>query len=381
MRIAVNARFLLRGRLEGFGWYTHEIMQRMVQQHPEDEFVFLFDRAYDPRFVYGPNVQPIVVHPQARHPILFRIWFEWMLPRVLRKSGAEVFFSPDSMCSLRSPIPTAMTCHDLVPLHHPEQIAKRHRNFLLRFLPRYLRRADQVLTVSEYVRQDIIQTCGIAPERVTAIHNGCREVFKPLEALEQQQVRAKYANGQSYFFYTGAIHPRKNIPRLIRAFDQFREKTGASVKLLLAGRFAWKTDDVSSAYEQARHRADIHFLGYVDDTELARLMASALALVYVSLSEGFGLPVLEAMYCDTPVISANTTCLPEIAGPAALLVDPLSETAICEGMENVYKDPNLVASLIAAGRQQRLLFSWDGAAEETYQALVELAHRSKHSHS
>ncbi len=87
--------------------------------------------------------------------------------------------------------------------------------------------------------------------------------------------------------------------------------------------------------------------------------------------------MLEAMYCDTPVITANTTCLPEIAGPAALLVDPLSETAICEGMENVYKDPSLVASLMAAGRQQRLLFSWDRAAEETYQALVELARRSK----
>lgn len=132
MRIAVNTRFLQPGQLEGFGWYTHEIMSRMVRNHPEDTFLFLFDRAYDQRFVYAPNVLPLIIPPQARHPVLFRIWFDWMLPRILKREQAQVFFSPDSMCSLVSRVPVVMTCHDLVPLHFPEQIAARHRNFLLR---------------------------------------------------------------------------------------------------------------------------------------------------------------------------------------------------------------------------------------------------------
>jgi len=369
MRIAVNTRFLLPDQLEGFGWYTHEIMRRMVLNHPEDTFIFLFDRAYDPRFVYASNVKPVVVPPQARHPVLFRIWFDWMLPRILRRERAEVFFSPDSMCSLSSDIRTVMTCHDLVPLHFPGQVAARHRRFLLRFLPRFLRRADHVLTVSEFVRQDIVQTCGIDAAKITTVHNGCRDIFKPIQDIEKQQVRDNFSEGKPYFFYTGAIHPRKNIPRLIRAFDQFKMRTGAPVLLLLAGRFAWQTGEVRTAYEQAHSRADIRFLGYVPEADLARLMASALALTYVSLSEGFGLPVLEAMYCDTPVVTANAGSLPEVAGTAALYVDPLSESSMAAALEKIYAEPAFAQSLVKNGRQQRGQFSWDRAAEEIYQIV------------
>ena len=139
--------------------------------------------------------------------------------------------------------------------------------------------------------------------------------------------------------------------------------------LLLAGRFAWQTGEVRAAYEQAQHRTDIRFLGYVDDGDLARLMAAALALTYVSFSEGFGLPVLEAMYCDTPVLAAKASCLPEIAGEAALYVDPFSESSMAAGLELLYTDPLLAKTLVEKGRQQRVLFNWDKAAEEIYQCL------------
>jgi glycosyltransferase involved in cell wall biosynthesis len=373
MRIAVNTRFLLPGQLEGFGWYTHEIVRRMVLQHPEDQFIFLFDRAYDQRFVYAPNVTPLVLYPPARHPILFSIWFEWAVPRALRRHGAEVFFSPDSMCSLRSKVPTVMTCHDLVPLHFPEQIERRHRKFLLRYLPQWLQRADKVLTVSEFVREDIVKTCHLDERKVFAIYNACREGFFPLPEAEKQVVRASYADGCAYFFYAGAIHPRKNVPRLIRAFDQFKTNTSAPIKLLLAGRFAWQTGEVRTAVEQAQHRGDIKFLGYVGEAELPRLTASALASVYVSISEGFGLPLVEAMACDTPVMTSNTSCLPEVAGDAALLVDPWSEVAIAEGLQRLYSDQGLVDQLIENGRVRRQKFSWDVAAERIYALLKESA--------
>ncbi len=369
MKIAVNTRFLLPGQLEGFGWYTHEIMRRMVLRHPEDTFIFLFDRKYDPAFVYAPNVKPIVVPPPARHPILFRIWFEWMLPRIFRRERPDVFFSPDSICSLSSDVPTLMTCHDLVPLHTPEQLAARHRKYYLTFLPRFLKRADHILTVSEYVRQDIVQTCHIDPARISTVYNGCRDIFKPLQDAEKQKVRDRFSGGASYFFYTGAIHPRKNIPRLIRAFDQFKAETGAPVQMLLAGRFAWQTGEVRSTYQEAKHRADIHFLGYVSEQDLADLTASALAVTYVSLNEGFGLPVLEAMYCDTPVLAANTSCLPEITEDAALLVDPFSEPAIAAGMKKLYADPDFARSLVEKGRLRRTRFSWDDAADQIYALL------------
>jgi glycosyltransferase involved in cell wall biosynthesis len=377
LKIAVNTRFLLPGQLEGFGWYTHEIMRRMVMQHPEDEFVFLFDRPFDARFVYGKNVTPVVLPPRARFAPQFYWWFEWVVPKALKKYGADVFFSPDSMCSLSAKTPTVMTCHDLVPLHFPEQIPLLHRHYLLHFLPKYLRRADHVVTVSDYVCRDISQTCGIPPEKISAVHNGCREGFTPLQEFEKQQIRNEFANGQEYFFYSGAIHPRKNIPRLIRAFDMFKMKTGAPVKILLAGRFAWETGEVKSACEQANSRADIHFPGYVADETLPKLMASALALTYVSLSEGFGLPLLEAMNTDTPVLTSNTTALPEVAGKAALLVDPLSETAIAAGLEKLWMDRAFSQKLVEKGRAQREKFSWDTAAEQVYQLLTSTSPNSQ----
>lgn len=373
MKIAINTRFLQPGQLEGFGWYTHEIVRRMVAQHPEDTFVFLFDRPFDPRFVYADNVIPVLLPPRARFAPQFLAWFEWAVPGALRAHGAEVFFSPDSMCSLRSNVPTVMTCHDLVPLHFSKQVPLIHRHFLRYFLPKFLRRADHVLTVSEYVRQDIAQSCGIGLDNIGVVYNGCREGFQPLDEQEKQSVREAFSEGKPYFFYAGAIHPRKNIPRLIRAFDGFKQKTKSPAKLLLAGRFAWQTGEVRSACEQAAYRSDIRLLGYVPEEDLPRLTAAATALCYVSISEGFGLPMLEAMHCDTPVLAANTSCLPEIAGNAALLVDPFDERAIAEGLERLWTDSDLAKNLVANGRVQRERFSWDKAAAEVYAALKKAA--------
>lgn len=369
MKIAVNTRFLLSGQLEGFGWYTHEIVSRMVRNHPEDQFYFFFDRPYDTRFVYGPNVTPLVLFPPARHPFLFDWWFEWSVPRALKRCGADVFFSPDSMCSLRTGVPTVMTCHDLVPLHFPEQVERRHRAYLQRKLPLWFERADHLLTVSGFVRDDMVNTCGISPDKITAVYNGCRDDFRPLSVAQIGEIRSKYSSGQPYFFYAGAIHPRKNVHRLIEAFDQFRLDTGAGCKLLLAGRFAWQTGEIRQAWEKARFRDDILFLGYVGAEELPLLTGAALASTYISLSEGFGLPLAEAMACDVPVITSDASCLPEVAGDAALLVNPFEMASITESLRNIYENEKLRNSLVARGRVRRGEFSWDKAAEVAREAV------------
>jgi glycosyltransferase involved in cell wall biosynthesis len=344
----------------------------MVLAHPEDEFLFLFDRPFDPRFIYAENVKPLVLFPPARHPVLFYLWFEWAVPHALRQFGADLFFSPDSMCSLRSSIPTVMTTHDIVPLHFPEQLPFVTRHYLLNRLPLFLKRAELVLTVSDYVKQDILQQCSIENDKIEVVYNGCREGFVPLSEGDQQLVRDQFTGGQPYFFYTGAIHPRKNIHRLIQAFDQFKQKTGAGVQLLLAGRFAWKTGVVKDAWEQSPYQQDIQFLGYVPEEDLTRLMASALAMTYISLSEGFGLPMVEAMHAGTPVLAADATCLPEIAGDAALFVDPVSVESIAAGMLNIHAEPELRQELRAKGLERAKLFNWDAAAEKIYWAFRRL---------
>ncbi len=372
MRIAVNARFLLPHRLEGFGWYTHEIVRRMAAAHPEDEFILFFDRQYDPKFIYGPNVKPVVLFPQSRHPLLWYWWFEYSVPKALHQCKADVFFSPDSYLSLSTPLPTLMTVHDIVPLHHPEGIPWATRQYYQYYLPKFIHRADHILTVSDYVRQDIAQTCNIDKGKISVVYNGARDSFKPFQKIEKQLVRDLFAQQKPYFFYTGAIHPRKNIPRLLRAFDQFKAKTKAPHRLLLAGRLAWKTAEVTETHAAMQYHDDVSFLGYVPETDLPRLMAAATALVYVSLSEGFGLPMLEAMCTDTPVIAANASCLPEIAGDAALLVDPLSEMAIADAMSKLSSDADFAQDLITKARLQREKFDWGLAAAGVYDKLMRL---------
>lgn len=373
MRIAVNTRFLLSARLEGIGWVTHELIRRLVAAHPDDEFLFFFDRPYSKEFIYGSNVRPIVLFPPARHPILWYAWFEFSVARALRRLKPDVFFSPDNYLSLRASTPTVMITHDLAHLHYPEQIPGLVRRYYNHFVPRFLQRADRIVAVSDYTRQDIISQYQIPPEKVELIYNGCREQFVPVPKKEQAEMREKYAGGRPYFFYLGAVHPRKNVDRMIRAFDRFKAATAAPLQLLIGGRLAWQTSDVRAAYEGAESKADIHFLGHVPEADLPRLMGAAFALVYVSLFEGFGLPVLEALRCGVPVISSTTSSLPEVTGEAGLLVDPTSEEAIAEAMQRMYGEPELYRRLVAAAPGQVAKFSWDRAAAQLYEVLKTVA--------
>lgn len=369
MKIAVNTRFLLPGRLEGIGGFTHEVTRRLAAAHPECEFIFLFDRPYDPQFIYSGNVRPVVVPPQARYAWLWHAWFEISLPWVFKRLKPDVFLSPDGYCSLRAKTPTVMVTHDLAHLHYPEQIPQWARRYYDRNTPRFCARADRLLAVSRFVKEDLIHQYRINPEKITVAGNGCKSSFLPLAEAEKQAVREHFSAGRPYFFYVGAIHPRKNIPRLIEAFEAFKHQTGSGVKLLIAGRMAWQTGPIKGALDAAVFRDDIRFLGYVGDEDLPRLMGAALALTYVSLFEGFGVPILEAMHCEVPVITSNVSSMPEVAGPAALLVDPLSTASIASALEQIYLRPELSRQLVEAGQEQRKRYSWDATAQAVWSEI------------
>lgn len=360
MTIAINTRFLLPNKLEGIGWFTYEVVRRLVERHPEHHFVFLFDRPYDERFVFAENVEPIVVSPPARHPVLWYLWFEWAVPSVLRKVKADLFFSSDSYCSLRSKVPTVMVTHDIAHVHFPDQIPRLVRTYYDYFVPRYLKRAEHIITVSEYSKQDMIAHYGIPKEKISVACNGSRAHIAPVSEVERRRTQAQYANANPYFFYLGALHPRKNLPRLIQAFDQFKAKTQSDVQLLIGGRFAWQTGPIKAAYDAAIHKDSIHFLGYIDDSDLPTIMGSALALTYVSLFEGFGMPLLEALHCEVPIICSNVSSMPEVVGGAGILVDPTDVTDIANAMEQVWRKPEVDKAKYA---EQRARFTWERAVE------------------
>lgn len=372
MKIVVNTRFLLAKNLEGLGWYTLEVVQRLVRLRPDDEFIFLFDRPFDPRFVFEKNVRPVVLFPPARHPLLWWIWFEIAVARFLKTEKPALFFSPDQFLCLASKTPTILTCHDLLTLRFPKHNPWLTQLFYRHFFPKYLRRADQIIAISEATKRDILALVDINFSKITVAWNGCRDGFKPLQPIEIQSIRAKFADGQPFFFYAGAIQPRKNVARLIQAFDRFKSRSNSPAKLLLAGRFAWKSGDVKTAFDEAVFKNDIQLLGYLDAELLPKLMAAALALVFVSEAEGFGLPLLEAMHAGVPIITSNTSSLPEVAGDAALLVNPFSVEKIAAAMQQLAENQRLAADLVERGHRQKLLFSWDAHAATVSEMMGKL---------
>lgn len=371
-RIAVNARFLLPDRLEGIGWYTHEIVRRLVQLRPRDEFLLLFDRPFDERFRYSDRVRPLVVSPPTRHPLLWYIWFEQRLPNVLKREKADVFLSLDGYCSLRAPTPTLMVIHDIAHVHYPRQIPRLVRKYYNTFVPRFLQRAERIGVVSEFVREDIQRYYGLAADKFFVAGNGVRPEFQPADAATRLAIRRQYADGHPYFFFLGAVHPRKNVRALIEAYDVFRSWAPAKIPLLIAGRLAWQYREVRHAHRDSPFRRDIRFLDYVPDEVLPQLMGSALALTYVSLFEGFGVPLLEAMHCEIPIITSNTSSLPEVAGDAGLLVNPRDKGEIAEAMYRIYTDPRLAGQLVENGRAQRAQFTWDRSARRIDRELSRL---------
>lgn len=366
MKIAVNTRFLLKNKLEGIGRVTHEVLRRMVQNHPEDEFIFFFDRAYDEEFIYGKNVTPVVLFPPTRHPILIVSWFEFSVKRALEKYKPDVFFSTDGFCSLRSEVKTVVLVHDIAYKHFPDQVSFFIRKFYQNFQHRYLQKADQVLTVSHFVKNDLVDKIGIPARKIQVAHNGCSSNFSPSDSLTKKEIREKYTNGQPYFFYVGAVHPRKNIHGLISAFDIFKEKTKAPHQLLIGGRFAWQTGEVKTAYDNAKHQKDIKFLGFVEEEELPKLIGSAFTFIYVSFFEGFGLPLLEAMECEVPLITSNISSMPEVAEDAAILVNPHNVNEIVNAMLQYFENEDLRKAKIEIGRLQKEKFNWDRSAKIMY---------------
>ncbi|MBK9274386.1 MAG: glycosyltransferase family 4 protein [Flavobacteriales bacterium] len=366
MRIAVNTRLLLPDKLEGIGWFAHETLSRIVRAHPEHRFLFLFDRAFDRRFLYADNVEGVVLWPPTRHPLLYRLWFDLRLPGALRRLKADAFLSPDGYLALRSRVPTLAVIHDLNFEHHPEDLPKAYRAFYRGQFPRYARHARRLATVSEHSRQDIVRTYGIPADRIDVVYNGVGEVFRPLSIAEQEDARRTFSEGHPYLICIGSLNPRKNIARLLEAFDTLADIGDTDLRLLIVGERMWWDGRMEQAWQGMRHRDRVLFTGRLDQQRLHRALGGALALAFVSYFEGFGIPVAEAMRCGVPVVAARATSLPEVAGDAAHYCDPFRVDDISRALREVVADAALRERLGRAGIARSVRFTWDGAATDLW---------------
>jgi glycosyltransferase involved in cell wall biosynthesis len=369
MKIAVNTRFLLSGKLEGIGIYTQEIFKRVVQLMPEHEFFFLFDRAYSSAFIFEKNVTPIVVHPPARHPFLWYWWFEKSIPKVLQENNIDVFISPDGFASLNTSVPQILTIHDLGFEHFPEHVPYLVRKFYRYFTPKYCKKATKILAVSTYTKQDIISTYNIEANKIEVVYNGFDTHLASLKGGTQpvqaeRLVPFRGFRGEPYFIFVGAVHPRKNVLGLLKAFEQFKTSYSHAHQLVIVGRKAWMNQELEDFYEKMQFKKEVIWIEKIERADLIQLMQQSFGLVYPSLFEGFGIPIIEAMSLGIPVICSNVSAMPEVAGNAALLVQPDNTIEIAAAMNELIINDVLRNDLIAKGKIRATYFDWNTSAEK-----------------
>jgi len=374
LNIAVNTRVLLKNGLEGIGWFTFECMKRIAQWHPEHKFYFIFDRPYDPEFVFSDNIEPIVIGPQARHPLLFYYWFEKSVPKVLDQINADAFISPDGYLSLNANIKSLAVIHDINFMHNPKDFPFGIRNYYQYFFPKFAKKAKKIVTVSNFSKNDISKQFDIDADNIDVVYNGSKEIYKPSTKEEIINTKKKYSSNCDYFLFVGALSPRKNIANLLSAFEIFKKRSQTNFKLIIVGEKMFKTKNINDAFLKMQFKEDVVFTGRKNPEELNKIYGAAYALTFVPYFEGFVIPIIEAMNCETAVITSNVTSMPEVSGDAALLVDPFSVDSIANALMKIYSEPKLRLELIEKGKKQCQKFSWDKTAIKLWVSIEKILH-------
>lgn len=369
MVIAVNCWVLRNKQLDGIGNFTVETLGRMIPQHPEAKFLLMVDRNFTADYFDFPNVTLHRVFPPYRHPLLYFVHMETTVKRFLKSHTPDLFLSMDGFLSLRASTPQLPVIYDLNFEYYPKDLKWKNRVYFRTFFHRFARKAARIATISEYSKADIAKWYGIDANHIDNVSCGIKTRFQPLAEDEKLAVKKQYSENEDYFFFIGSMHPRKNIVRLIRSFNRFKQQSGSTMKLLLGGHILWDDISIRQVMQEISCTTDVAFLGRISDDELSRLLGSALALSFVPTFEGFGLPIVEAFQAHVPVICSNTTSMPEVAGDAALQADPFNENEIASAMFKMASDADLRKKLVAKGIEQKKKFSWERTATMLFNCL------------
>ncbi|MFQ5343414.1 MAG: glycosyltransferase family 4 protein [Anaerolineae bacterium] len=370
MLIGIDASRTTGRNRTGTENYALHLIRAMVAEAGAHDFRLYFN-APPPAGLFPASLH--LTHRVIPWP---RLWTHVRLSLELTRCQPDVLFVPSHVLPLVCPVPAIVTVHDLGYLAYPQAHGRFDRWYLDWTTRRHARVAAHLLADSEATRQDLIRHYGADPNRINIVYPGLDPAFRPIDDPDQLAVvRSRYGIHSDYVIHVGTLQPRKNLDRLLDAFERIDNSQltihNSQFQLVFAGKPGWLASDLLARATAMGDR--VRLLGHVTQTDLPALISGARALAMPSLYEGFGFPVLEAMACGTPVVASNVSSLPEVAGDAALLVDPHDTNALADALAHILTDEDLRAELRRRGLQRARQFTWQRAAQQTLTILESVA--------
>jgi glycosyltransferase involved in cell wall biosynthesis len=364
MHVGLNAQLLSLDhtyRGAGINTYINCLLHALGQiDSPHHFTVFLSERRFrSERLALRHTAWPM------QRPWVRISWEQMALPMALRQGRMNLLHAMAFVAPLLVPCPYVLTVFDLSFLRFREAFRPFNRWYLSHLTPISVRRARRVIAISESTRQDLVRWLGVSPERVDVTTCGVDSAYRPLAADMVNRYRRDHCLPDKFVLFVGTLEPRKNVELLIRAYGRWRTGHRDVPSLVVAGAKGWNYEQVFRTVEELGLADHVHFPGYVVAEELPMLYNAAGLFVYPSRFEGFGLPVLEAMACGTPVVCSNASSLPEVAGDAALLVAPGDEARLADAMTSVWEDRDLRQTMVARGLDRAREFTWERTARQT----------------
>lgn len=362
-RVALNAQLLnLRGnyRSAGINWYIYNLLKNLEAIPDFEYIVFLSDPNSRDHF---RRLRLIQSRLPTHRPLVRIFWEQFVLTPALYALRADLLHALAFAGPRAIHIPWIVTLYDLSFMKFPQSFNAANRTYLTYAVRDSLRRANYAIAISESTKRDLVSHFGVAPNQVRVIYCGVDPAFTP--DTDTTELRKKYSLPEKFILYLGTIEPRKNIVRLIRAFARAKRDAKLPHQLILVGAYGWKFAEINRAAADSGVADDVRFIGYAPQAELASWYCAADLFVFPSLYEGFGMPPLEAMACGTPVVTSNTSSLPEVVGDAGLMVAPEDERALADAIIQAVTDRNKRDEMRARALRQAKKFSWARAARET----------------